>query len=174
MDMERVQHHVADTGNNPALRLSLFHIKSTFGHGERDAVDAVGIHQINLTGAAVAAAHAAPHTIIIHSAHMSAAHMAAHTAVHAHPGHRLRAVFVGQHHHALHVEAHIHHQTELTYRQTGGVDQGRHGCQHIRQFAARSIESRTDRQHRQRSIKRCQGHPHLTNRQGDNIKHFSV
>ena len=92
--------------------------------GENLTIDGIGIMNIQFirTGTTVTTTvlHAGHITVIhiavIHIAmvHVSMIHIAHHPAMSPHTPHSLRTIFFTQHHHALHIQAHIHHQMEFT------------------------------------------------------------
>ena len=120
VNVERMQHHVALAGDDPAFILSSGGGKHRHIHVEGFAVDAVGVMEIKPLTRRHTMIHAGP---VVHVAHVAVVHTphVAHPAVphHAviHSGHRLIAIFLHQRLHAHPVKHRIHRQLELTLRQ---------------------------------------------------------
>ena len=75
MNVERVQHHVALTGNGPFFILAPFGGKHRFVHVEGLAVDHVAVAEIERFGFALRAAVIHPgHLAMIHALHIAVVH----------------------------------------------------------------------------------------------------
>jgi hypothetical protein len=103
--MERMQHHVAFTGNHPAFKLPF--VAANIGVFMSNALPLImfGVVEIKAMIAVVHVPHAA-HFAVIHI------HVAHHLPV-MHTRHRLIAIFLHQRLHPHHVEHRIHRELQL-------------------------------------------------------------
>ena len=135
MNMERVQHHVALAGNDPALKLAFFRREHRLVHIKGFTVDLIRIVEIE------------PAFTVLHVAHIAVVHF--HTAVSHHVAmihstHRLIAVFLHQCLHAHHVEHRVHRKLELALGQAVQRRQRGHFRQRIRQRTRARNSDRLD------------------------------
>ncbi len=114
VNVERMQHHVALTGNHPAFVLTFRRGKHRFIHIKRLTINPVGIMEIECSRLLHVAMLHIPHLTVVHIAmlhapvaHIVIIHMTHHLAM-IHTRHSLSAVLLHQHLHAHHVEHWVH------------------------------------------------------------------
>ena len=165
-----MQHHVPFAGDSPFLILAAFGGKHRLHHVESLAVDHIAVAEIKRRFAVRHAGHIA----MIHSGHTTVPCLAHVAMIHAHAGHRLVAVALHQGLHTELIQRGIHHQLQPALLHAVTRGQGRQRHQRVGQRCYPRRLGGLNTQHRQRLIERRQRHPHLFDRQRDDVKRLTI